>query len=450
MQAQMKGISALTNKKVRMILIVAVLLSVCFMLANMYLTYDSTVRTVQISIWTQSMKTAADIAREVDVASFERFLQKPTEDSPDYVSLNRFLDDYRKKIGAKHVYIVIMDEEGNSRVMINGLPPGDIAQTYIGELCTLTMEEVQPAFQGAAFHTGIIHDPKYGVYMTAGAPLNNAAGQLVGIVGIDIGVELLEQIEDNAMKNSLVHFLANMLVLILILVSYALIRRWYQRETVRAVGDSERTFQREFRSILTSIQSIRHDFANHLQVIFGLLELRNYERAQEYLQGLQTDLQVVTLSAQVANPALLVLLHSKTEKAHARQIEIDFHVSPEETFEGILSSDLIKMVSNLLDNAIEAAEGDPTGERRISLTLKKVGGSYQFTIENTGATLDAEVLGRLTQEGYTTKGMTEAERPRGYGLRIVREIVRKYAGEMHVTSAKGITRFSIVLFPVEK
>ncbi|QRG66200.1 sensor histidine kinase [Brevibacillus choshinensis] len=440
----MNVIYARTNNKVRIILIVAIILSLCFMFTNIFLSYDSTIRTVEISIATQSMKTAADIAREVDVSSFERFLQKPTEDSTDYIELNHFLNDYRIKIGAKHVYLVIMDAQGNSRVMINGLPPGDSAQTYIGELCTLTMEEVQPAYHDDTFHTGIIHDPKYGVYMTAGAPLVNASGQLVGIVGIDIGVELLEQIEANALNNSLFHFAANLVVLILIVVSYTLIRRWYQRETLRAVGDSEQTFQREFRAILTSIQSIRHDFANHLQVLFGLLELKKVDRAQEYLRGLQADIQALTLSEQVANPALLVLLHSKAEKARCKSIEMDFHIPPDETFDGVLSSDLIKILSNLLDNAIEAADEDQRGEKRISLTMQKVGNSYQFMVENTGPTLAPEVINKLTEAGFTTKE-TEAGKARGYGLGIVREVVHKYAGEMHITSARGKTCFSILL-----
>ncbi|RNB79595.1 GHKL domain-containing protein [Brevibacillus fluminis] len=441
----MKAISTRTNKRIRIILIVAIILSLCFMSANILLTYDSTIRTVEISIATQSMKMAADIASEVDVASFERFLQKPTSESEDFVKLNRFLNDYRKKIGAKHVYIVTMDDQGKSRVMILGISPELAAQTYIGEPCTLTREEAEPAYHGATFHTSIIHDPKYGNYMTAGAPLMNANGQLVGIIGIDTGVELLQQIEQNALKNSIFHISANLLILILMVVSYTVIRRWYQRETLRVVGDSEQTFQREFRSILTSIQSIRHDFANHLQVLFGLLELKKYARAQEYLKGLQSDVKVVTLSAQVANPALLVLLHSKVEKARRQQVELEFQVPPEETFDGVLSSDMIKILSNLLDNAIDAACGGLEEEERcIWLTLKKVGQTYQFTVENTGGTIQAGELQKMMLGGYTTK-QTEEGQARGYGLSIVREVVSKYAGEINVTSAKGRTCFAVLL-----
>lgn len=445
----MKGISSFSNKKIRLILIVAIILSLCFMFTNILLTYYSTINTVEISISTQSMKTAADIAKQMDVASFERFLQKPSEESADYLQLNRFLNDYRMKIGAKHVYIFIMDEQRNSRVMINGLPKGDSAQTYIGELCMLTYQEVQPAFQGLTFHTGIIHDPKYGVYMTAGAPLRNSEGRLVGIVGIDTSAELLEQIEKNALENSIFHFSAHLVVVILILVSYVLLRRWYQRETLRAVGDSEQTFQREFRSILISSQSIRHDFANHLQVLFGLLELKKYAQALDYVRGLQADVRAVTLSAQVANPALLVLLHAKAEKAKTNQIEFEFHVPPEETFDGVLSSDLIKILSNLLDNAIDAAAADESEERSISLTLRKVGRSYQFAVENSGASLSASDLDKLLEYGYTTKESCEGK-SRGYGLSIVKEVVKKYAGEMNVTSQKGRTCFSVILFIPEQ
>ncbi|MDR7318977.1 hypothetical protein [Brevibacillus nitrificans] len=46
----MKIIAARINKKVGMIVMVAIFLSLCFMLANIFLTYDSTVRTVEISI----------------------------------------------------------------------------------------------------------------------------------------------------------------------------------------------------------------------------------------------------------------------------------------------------------------------------------------------------------------------------------------------------------------
>jgi sensor histidine kinase regulating citrate/malate metabolism len=123
---------------------------------------------------------------------------------------------------------------------------------------------------------------------------------------------------------------------------------------------------------------------------------------------------------------------------------MDFHIPPEETFDGVLSSDLIKILSNLLDNAIEAADVDQTGEKRITLTMRKVGNSYQFMVENTGATLQPEQVSRLTQAGYTTKE-TETGKARGYGLSIVREVVHKYAGEMHITSAKGKTCFSILL-----
>ena len=75
------------------------------MFTNILLSYDSTIRTVEIAISTQSMKTAADIAREVDVPGFERFLQKPTEESTDYIALHLLFDSAGTSRVCKHILL---------------------------------------------------------------------------------------------------------------------------------------------------------------------------------------------------------------------------------------------------------------------------------------------------------------------------------------------------------
>lgn len=434
----------LPNIKIRSILFAGIFLSLAFMTVNMLLTYSGTIKAVEISISSQSMKTAASIAEQMDVASYERFLQNASADNLEYWKLRDFLNDFRMKIGAKYVYTVIFDDQKKSKVMINGQPRSASLETYIGEACTLTYEEALPAFQGKTFHTGIIHDPKYGDYLTSGAPILNSGGQLIGIIGIDISIEMLEEIKHNVLIQSLSYFITNLLVVTLFLIAYVLLRRWHYREILRAVGDAEQTFQGEFRSILVSIRSIRHDFANHLQVLFGLLELQRYTRARDYVRSLLKEVKVVDLTIQIANPALLVLLHSKWELAKTNQIEFDFQVPPEETFEGVLSTDLIKILSNLLDNAIEAAAENPVGERNVFFSLQKGEKTYQLMVENSGPTIPASELDKMMEYGYTTKG-TRDGKPRGFGLMIVSEVVKKYGGEIHVTSRKGKTRVSVFL-----
>ncbi|MGK9983414.1 Spo0B domain-containing protein, partial [Salmonella enterica subsp. enterica] len=69
----------------------------------------------------------------------------------------------------------------------------------------------------------------------------------------------------------------------------------------KVVGETENTYQEEFRSFVTSVRSIRHDFINHIQVLYGLLQLQYYPRAMEYMKSLMKEVKLVDTSRAVNN-----------------------------------------------------------------------------------------------------------------------------------------------------
>ncbi|MEH6949644.1 GHKL domain-containing protein, partial [Bacillus sp. JJ634] len=78
-----------------------------------------------------------------------------------------------------------------------------------------------------------------------------------------------------------------------------------------------------------------------------------------------------------------VLFQTKKLSAENHNIDINFTVS-NAAFDTIKTIDLIKILSNLIDNAIDAAIVLPEGERKINIVCKANSTHYLFEITNTG------------------------------------------------------------------
>ncbi len=101
---------------------------------------------------------------------------------------------------------------------------------------------------------------------------------------------------------------------------------------------------------------------------------------------------------------------------------------------------IVRAVSNLLYNAIDAAE---SGE--VRLTAGDEGDNVMIEICDSGVGVDAEVVDKIFNPFFTTKGSGT-----GLGLAIVHRIVESHGGSVHVSNAKapdglGGARFRMVL-----
>ena len=74
-------------------------------------------------------------------------------------------------------------------------------------------------------------------------------------------------------------FVFNGVFILVVIGSFLLLQRWYQKEVAKEVGYTEDTYQAELKTLITSISSLRHDFTNHIQVLHGLLQLGESKQA---------------------------------------------------------------------------------------------------------------------------------------------------------------------------
>lgn len=192
-------------------------------------------------------------------------------------------------------------------------------------------------------------------------------------------------------------------------------------------------------SLNTTLRTQRHDFLNHLQVVYSLMEMEEYEEANEYIEqvyGRITAVSRVMKTGVAAVNALLQVKVAACEKAGVR-VKLDI-TSKWETLERTLPAwEMCKVLSNLIDNAIDAMEKLPAARRQLTIALTENLRQYCFTVANTGDPIPVDMQETIFQPGVTTKGEGH-----GMGLFIVRKTIRERGGDITLQSDGDATIFS--------
>lgn len=187
------------------------------------------------------------------------------------------------------------------------------------------------------------------------------------------------------------------------------------------------------------IRAQRHDFLNHIQVVYSLIELEEYQEAHSYLERVYGDIQQLSRVLKTAHPAVNAILQAKSDMCRKRGIELELDIASSLGELCIPSWEFCRILGNLIDNAIYVLEKEvPTGKRRIRVSLKEDLKHYYFEVENNGPAIPAKLWKQIFEPGFTTKG-SEGE---GMGLAICREIMDDHDGSLEVVSNDTHTIFS--------
>jgi sensor histidine kinase regulating citrate/malate metabolism len=192
------------------------------------------------------------------------------------------------------------------------------------------------------------------------------------------------------------------------------------------------------RSFAESLRAQAHEAANRLHTTVSLVELGRNAEAVEFATAELAQAQALTdrVVTAVDEPVLAALLLGKVATAHERGValEIDPHTAVAAT--GIPGGDLVTVVGNLLDNAIDAALlGDPP--REVQLALWTEDDELRIRVEDTGPGVADPAL--VFERGWTTKELTDAPGGlgRGLGLALVASAVRRNGGSVTVRPGPG-------------
>ena len=181
----------------------------------------------------------------------------------------------------------------------------------------------------------------------------------------------------------------------------------------------------------------RHDFKNHLQVVYTLTEMQAYSDAQEYVEKIYEDVQSVGNWIRTSVPAVNALLSAKSADCseHGIHFEVDIQSPWDEI--PVAGWELCRIIGNLVDNAVDALKEAATENASVCIRIGETIPAWTLCVENNGPMIPSEHKKNIFIPGFTTKGSGH-----GNGLSIVNELVEKYGGKLIMSSTPERTAFS--------
>ncbi|MFF7100708.1 ATP-binding protein [Streptomyces nigra] len=203
-------------------------------------------------------------------------------------------------------------------------------------------------------------------------------------------------------------------------------------QSVMGELDSERGFTQ-------ALRSQAHEAANRLHTVVSLIELGRAEEAVEFATAELELAQALTdqVVAAVSEPVLAALLLGKTAQANERGVELvvseDSRLDDGLLSEALPARDLVTVLGNLIDNAVDAAQGSVGA--RVTVTAYARDGELVLRVTDTGTGVDPAHAEAVFRRGFSTKPAGPGGR--GLGLALVRQVVTRHRGELAVTRAEG-------------
>jgi two-component system CitB family sensor kinase len=200
------------------------------------------------------------------------------------------------------------------------------------------------------------------------------------------------------------------------------------------------------REYAEALRSQTHEYSNKLHLISGLLQLESYQEAIDFISS-EVDVHVTHtrfIMREIPDPLLGGLLLGKLNQANERKVTLT--IDPESNFRDIPASidrnQLVLILGNLIDNAMDAVSAPEAFAREVTIFLGNMEDVLLLEVEDRGPGIPEENEERVYGRGFSTK----LEENHGYGLFLVREAVRQLQGNIsHTGNPLGGTVFTVTI-----
>ena len=196
-------------------------------------------------------------------------------------------------------------------------------------------------------------------------------------------------------------------------------------------------------SYVDALRTTSHEFMNKLHVILGLLNMKSYDKLEEYV--LQTahayQADIGEIQHRIKSPVVAGFLIGKIQRAKERGFTLNLaeeSLVPDCPNEKQVTV-LVTVLGNLIENALDAMSGQEEGE--VSLLLHYQDGWLSGEVSDDGPGIPAANIDAIFNKGFSTKGEN-----RGVGLFLANQQLHELGGTLSVESEPGVfTQFFVHL-----
>ena len=174
------------------------------------------------------------------------------------------------------------------------------------------------------------------------------------------------------------------------------------------------------------VSRINHDMKNHITVLKHGMEIEEFEMVKNYLEKLSTEIPVTKIYY-TSHKMINAIINIKVKKAEEMGIKINTFIPNILPDLVILDMDLVIILANCIDNAIEAVEKNEH-DKYVNLVIKSDEAGVSVMIEN-------PILTHIKNIDLET---TKKEKDKhGFGIKNVKAIVEKYSGTIQFEIQKN-------------
>lgn len=193
------------------------------------------------------------------------------------------------------------------------------------------------------------------------------------------------------------------------------------------------------RTTTETLRAQAHEFSNTLHTIAGLIELGEYDDVKRFVTRVSDargQLQS-EVTGKIRNSAVAALLVAKASQAAEHNVAL--RLTPDSRLDEVdehLTADLVTVLGNLIDNALEVLRGQAAADQSIEVDLRTVADEVVVTVRDNGPGVAPEIAQEVFRHGFTTN-VAEQDGQRGLGLAITRQTCVRRGGRVDVTNADG-------------
>jgi two-component system CitB family sensor kinase len=202
--------------------------------------------------------------------------------------------------------------------------------------------------------------------------------------------------------------------------------------TLRDRTDLE-TLTRELdstRELTDALRAQRHEFANRMHTLSGLVQTEHYTEATEYLRAMSagTITMLGPAGDLINDPYLEAFLCAKTSAAAGMGVRLKVSGGSWVPSKVVAPVEVTTVVGNLVDNALEAARLGRHRPATVEIDLVADGTTLHVAVTDSGDGVPEHLAGQVFTEGVSTK----EEQGRGLGLALTLQAARSLGGDVRL------------------
>lgn len=254
--------------------------------------------------------------------------------------------------------------------------------------------------------------------------------------------QTFNQISSQVINNWIRLLIVFLLIAFLVLLIYKIQNDNFEMKAIELHNKILESDYKHLKKIYNEDVKLFHDFHNHLNLIFHLLEGGHVEDVKDYILKLDSFSKMSNKLIYSGNEIIDIILNTKTVYARENSIDVAINVGVENVLP-IKSVDLCVIISNLYDNAIEATlKIEDKTERKISISIGIINKMMILKFVNT---YKRDSLNK-THFFSTSKGDF---RHHGLGIKSVENAVDKYNGYVDYNVKDEYVKATVML-PLEQ